>query len=59
GRRGDQTKLWSLGVKPQLEAVRHLWKGLRWHAANMLDWNKPGVVMPEQLDNLPLNPATK
>lgn len=38
-----------------LEKYRHMWKGTRWLAANMLAWDNDGLIMPEELDTLPPN----
>lgn len=44
---------------PNLDKYKVMIKGLRWLSANMLSWDHPGVIMPEQLDHLPLpSPAT-
>ena len=39
--------------KQSLLSIRHDWRGLRWMNANMLDWDNPHTLMPEQLDTLP------
>lgn len=41
----------------EIEGVRHLYRGLRWMCTNLLGWDEPTVVMPEQLDNPQLPPA--
>jgi hypothetical protein len=36
----------------KIKANQLLWLSLRWLSANMLAWEKPGVILPEQLDNI-------
>lgn len=31
---------------------RHLWRGLRWLCANLLTWHRPGMILPECLDDM-------
>lgn len=38
-----------------LEDYQHLFRGVRWLFANMLDWDRPDLIMPEQLNHLPLS----
>ncbi len=42
--------------KQSLLSIRYDRRGLRWMNANMLGWNNPDTIMPEQLDSLPLPP---
>ena len=37
-----------------VENYRDMIRGLRWMSANMLDWDNPEIIMPEQLDSLSL-----
>src|SRR5260370_37821982 len=30
---------------------RHLWRGLRWLCVNLLTWDRPGIILPEDLDD--------
>lgn len=30
---------------------RHLWRGLRWLCANLLTWERAGIILPEDLDD--------
>lgn len=30
---------------------RHLWRGLRWLCANLLTWERAGIILPENLDD--------
>jgi hypothetical protein len=39
----------------KLKEYQLLFKGMRWMFANMLHWNEPGIILPEQLDHLPLS----
>lgn len=34
-----------------MDKYRHMWRGVRWVAVNILDWNKEGLIMPEELDH--------
>jgi hypothetical protein len=45
--RKDQSR-----VSPEAEKdYRHLWRGLRWLCANLLTWHRPGIILPEDLDD--------
>lgn len=35
-----------------LEELQFLWRGSRWLFANMLDWDRSDLILPEQLDHL-------
>jgi hypothetical protein len=52
---GDKivTSLNTLDKQPTLEGFQHMIRGVRWMNANMLAWNDPTTIMPEQLDNKP------
>ncbi len=55
---GNEATLHDLKKRePSLQGIRHMWRGLRWMNANMLDWDNPNTIMPEQLDTLPLPPS--
>ncbi len=45
--------------KQSLLSIRYDRRGLRWMSANMLDWNNPDTIMPEQLDTLPPAPNAR
>lgn len=38
-----------------LADFQHLFRGVRWLFANMLDWDRRDLIMPEQLNHLPLH----
>lgn len=40
-----------------LENIRAMQRGLRWMNANMLDWDNPNTIMPEQLDTVSGSPS--
>lgn len=39
---------------PDLNTHRYMWRGVRWMAANILQWNETDIVFPEQLDDITL-----
>lgn len=40
-----------------LAGFQQMVRGTRWMSANMLDWQNPATIMPEQLDNRALPPS--
>ncbi len=40
----------------KLEDFRLMWRGLRWMCANILNWDQPSIIIPEQLDTPSLPP---
>ncbi len=53
-RRKKLVSLYSLSKNPNLADYQHLFRGTRWLFANMLDWERRDLIMPEQLDHLAL-----
>lgn len=47
----DVTALSTLDYRPTLANFRKMVRGTRWMSANMLAWQDPNAIMPEQLDN--------
>jgi hypothetical protein len=43
--------LYDFEKKPTIEGFQHMVKGLRWMSANMLNWENPQTVMPEELNS--------
>src|SRR5260370_12614737 len=44
-------------VSPEAEKdYRHLSRGLRWLCANLLTWHRPGIILPEDLDDFSTYP---
>lgn len=41
----------NLAISFKLTDFRFMWLGLRWMCANLLDWDKPKIIMPEELNN--------
>ncbi len=56
-RSGDRTEIDDLENNFTLEGFRRMVRGTRWMSTNMLHWNDPNTIMPEQLDNRGLSPA--
>lgn len=56
-RNGTHLSLYEISSRGQfsLDDYRHLFRGVRWMFANMLEWDKPGFIMPEQLDRMALS----
>lgn len=54
---GRVVSAYELGKEFTLEKYRHMWRGIRWAAANILDWDREGVIMPEELDTAQYSPS--
>lgn len=48
----------SHGEPLSLEDYRYLFRGVRCLFGNMLEWEKPGIILPEQLDHLSIQTPT-
>ena len=53
-RKIKSTFLANRGKPMDIDQYRQLFKGVRWLFTNMLDWDRSGLIMPEQIDHLPL-----
>lgn len=56
GRSRSYANAYNQGRPQTLEDIRLHWRGMRWLFANMLTWDQPGVILPEELD-IPLDVA--